>query len=519
MKKVTIVRGQSKGFKAFFFEKKGWLLCSFAFVILFLLFTAVPMSGIPGMSRLAALLGLPYDATRSLTLSDLAAYAAGRPAGERVAAAIEGGGYRSIYDSAGGLSPFSNAIYNPNRLLDAREAYMREYQLTGKYPQGVAGPMSMTPGYNYNPDAALYAAAGVPVNGAGFGVAPDINGARGEATAPNPAAGYPLGFDSAAAAAAAEAAAGAAAGTEVEKLKNSPKPYGVGDISGSAGTESYLQRALENSASGFKGGRSGAMGGFNAQVSRIGVNGRGQMAFSAYGDLGWTYGLSYTASQTGYKTTAKHIADSAFDGGEVAEETLVVPGEKEEVIPSVGSPTPPSTTINRMTAAQKRCTQGEEYYGRRLDSLSKQIDNGFGEMKQIGKDSPNPNGVPGSCNTSGFGRVWDGLFCRKCRDTHKARDNWNSKIEGLKTLCQDYQKVSADKAKACGMRYENDTPCDKFEDLRLARAAQVNFNGGCWKKAWAGDMKDADLEVMEGFFKGVLGTAVGGGKLSGNGLF
>ena len=140
MKQKKIVYDSRK--KTPLYKNKRWTLV-FILLLLLLAFTVIsaPMADIPFLGRMGGWFGLNDESMRSISFGDFAAYSFGVAEGGRLAS-VRNSQY-SVYESSGGLSPFS--LQSSNRLIDAKEAYLKEFDRTGKWNniKGSAGGMDI----------------------------------------------------------------------------------------------------------------------------------------------------------------------------------------------------------------------------------------------------------------------------------------------------------------------------------------------------------------------------------------
>lgn len=456
MKNPKVVKHKETGLKAFFSNKRNWLVSSLVLIILFLFSVAMPMANIPGFGRLGAILGLTPDSMRYLTLSDLVAYAAGVD-GNKVSIAQTQ--FYSAYESVGGLSPFS--IVSQNRLFNAREAYLKEYQATGIRPNTVDGPLSKVqyPGSDVGYD-------GVSLTPPG-GVTPIIdverikNSEYGESYG-NPIGKLAQGFDPLGLSGV--ALGSGSTGGSGTRMTLPVKPAGAGNIQGMAKSDSSFKKGLEGSVDKLKGGRLGAMGGLNAYASRVStrVGAMGQMG--VFDTMGRSYFYSFNAKRAGYKTSAKTLAEAAFDGEEPAAESLITPGEEQEVI--LDTLEPPNTVIDKANGGISRCGAARKGYEQSIQAQYDAMKNLFSSLKKIGEDSPSKYKVPGTCS---------GILGKK-KKTKQARKAWNTMVETMKENngCKELKDMEEKYAQTCGMKYDPKPKggCEKIEMLLL--------DGGTW---------------------------------------
>ncbi len=493
MEKAKVIKKKETGIKAFLFEKKGWAVVGIAIVLLLLIFTAVPLSDIPGLGRLAAALGISDNSMRSLRLSDLAAYGVGVK-NNRIAAA-----QFAEYDqfaSAGGISPFVAGALTGDRLLNAREAYLKEYQATGRYPEAVAGPLSMAQTQYGKPAAYEGVAVG---NTAGGPNAPIIDAKRVEAGENGQNYGDPI-FAKLAGnniAALGEGSGGLNMNLAGQKGQTSSKmtlpklPAGVG-IGSMSGKTNYFEKALEGTAGNMKMGRLGAMGGFTPIVSRVNTKaGDGQMG--AFGGIGRPYIFSYNAKIAGYKVAAKNLAEAAFDGAVAEEEGLIVPGEAEERV--VGDLRPPNTTISKLQANSNKCNEAKAAIRAQISQMYKDSKKTYKEMLDI-----NGGSLPGSCRKFFHPRVY------------AKREQWNGRVTGLKSQCEALKELEAAYAGACSVNY-NPSPkqgCANVDNMTLNKSPKWRLSNSCRKRSYHGKtrvyVKDMTDLVEKAFESEILGV-------------
>jgi hypothetical protein len=451
---------------------RKWPYAAGIIVLLLLFAMAMPLSEIPGFGRLAGMLGLSPDALRSLTLTDLAAYAAGLDGNRVSVAQYAGGGYLSAYAGRGGLSPLT--MGGANRLLDAEEAYRREYELYGKYSR-LAGPLSMaqTPG-NKNPYE------GVALGGAwASGGAPLIDSARaGEGGEYGPEFGGPLGADGRG-----EGGAGFS-GADGDNGRQMLKPAGSGNISGvSRGANPAGAAALQAEADAFKGGRLGAMGGFNAAVNRVNLN-VGQMGsqYAAFGELGRSFYFTGRALGQGYKTAAKQLAEAAFDGSEEEPELMLVPGEEEE---RTVNTLMPNSLIDKFEKGKSACGEARKVYGKTLNSSRETLKNLKKRIAEFDNPANNGGAVPGCCS-------------KLEPKVTRAQERWDALIDELEGQCVGIFEAKKAFAGQCGLAAAPTSPveCKDLKGLKIEKcpiprwmfiigAASADLTGGAIA-VWAG---------------------------------
>lgn len=435
MKEAKIVKRESKGFKAFLVERKGWAFIVGIFILFMLFFTAMPMVNIPFVGSISAVFGLTPQEMGRMTLADITAYAM-NVKGNKIANIRDS--KFSAYETVGGLSPFS--VTARNRISQATADYLREYQANIGYTPGSEGPLSTVrkPGVENQYQ-------GVGINPPGPSQTPVID----EAKAEDQSKGSPF-------------YAGLLQTQDSGRTINLPnKPLGGQGIDSRATAQSVFGQALENSTNKFVGGRSGVMGGFNAIANRINtrVGGIGQMG--AFGTMGRSYFFSYNAKMAGYKVTAKNLAEAAFDGEEVPEEALIVPGEEKEQ--ALNTLEPPNTIINKANMRAGMCKAAKEAYQSFITQKKKMFKQSYDALVQIGEDYD--KGVPGCCSkTLGFIGA----------KTAGKRSAWNDTLNSLKDSCEQLKDSEQNYSGKCGLNY-NPNPkgnCAQLDNLRL--------NGGCF---------------------------------------
>jgi len=441
MTKKAKVIGQKKD-NLFGGRKWPWAVVVAVFLFLFAL--AMPMAMIPGLSRLAGMLGISPEFFRTLTLSDLAAYAVGAEGNRVDAARYASGAYTSAYDYRGGLSSISMPG-GGTRLFDAHEAYRREYELTGKWPPGVMGPLSMA---QFPGGRNVY--EGVGMGQYPGGMAPMINGERaGPGGEYGPGYGGPIAASGAGGAAGAEGAEGGA-----RALVKPVNPFNIVGVSNQSASERLTQSLLDS----FKGGRLGSLGGFGTIGSRVG-HGADVGQLGAFGDLGRAYVYSSAAVGAGYKATAKQLAEAAIGGGDIEDETIVLPGEQEER--TVNALTPPSTVMNKMRARQDACKNAKAQFESMIKDAAKSMTEAVDAMEAVGKTAcsgKNCPGIPGTCSSD---------FHKK---TVEARDGWNEALDGLVTACQELKDANKEFSGQCGFEYNPKPGGKQCSDLKNFRA-------------------------------------------------
>lgn len=436
MKDAKIVKKETTGFKAFFVDRKGWVIVLAVFILIMLFFTAMPMVNIPFVGRVGAVLGLTPQEMGDITLADFAAYAMGIE-GNRIASA-QGNRFTS-YETVGGLSPFS--VTSKDRIANSTGDYLKEYQNSIGYRAGSnAGGLSTVqqPGSSYE---------GVPITPPGAATSPVLEAQRPE----EKDFGTPVGGGTFG-----QGGSNATSGTKM----NLPKPIGGQVIDSKATSQNVFGQALENMKNKFVGGRSGVMGGYNALANRIGtrLGGMGQMG--AFGSMGRSYFFSYNAKVAGYKVTAKSLAEAAFNGEEPATEALITPGEQQDAI--LNTLEPPNTTLNRANARINACNQAKQAYQGEITSNREVFKSSLEALKQIGSDYK--KGVPGCCvSTLGF----------IGKKTAAKRKVWNQTVDSLITSCEELKDNEGSYTGQCGLDY-NPTPTGNCDNLK-----KIKLKGGC----------------------------------------
>lgn len=480
--KAKVVKKKDTGLLAIF-GGRVWVPVAAVFTILLLLAMAMPVATIPGFSFLAGMLGITPSSMRTLTLADVLAYAAGMDGGRVAAMRYADGsasGYSSgysSYDFRGGLSAIS--LSRGSRLFDAREAYRREYELTGKYRpvkgslgSNIYGFGSDSGGYGYNPNG-YYEGVSMPAadDARKAGAAPIIDAER-----VGPGGEYGPGYGAPIPAGRGVGESGSNAYSDLGPLLGTPpgkplKPVNPFDISG-AGKNVRSDEMVEGMAKGFKSGRLGAMGGVNALGNRVGTRMGSMGAYGAWGDVGRSYFFSYNANMTRYKTNAKMLAEAAFDGSELSDETILVPGEQPGQ-PAPNTLTPPSTIANKLRQSANKCSAVQPMMGG-IYKDSKDFRKRVADMQQ----QRLPNVCPGY--SSVMSDLWwiRGLFCLipvlpqcyynasmdnppsglKMGEQNAYREAWDAELDGIYDDCTALKKDIDKYTGECGMAYSPTGP-------------------------------------------------------------
>lgn len=517
MKNKNIVRDKNK--KTPFYKDKRGILALVLILLMFLL-TAItmPMSQIPILGRMGSIFGLTDESMRALTLSDFAAYTFGVEGGGRLAS-VRNAQY-SVYDNSGGLSPF--AKQSADRLLDAKQAYLKEFDKTGKWNavygsasgrDDIADPEGIGMGSSYYGSNAVAPSIDANTNAA-------AEGAYGQPFVPD---GQDIALE--------EAYADSSV-TEIDEngkmvLRTSSRvnmilPRGSGGALKSARSDPdtmYFQ-ALDDKSKKIKVGRLGAFGGLNARVARVGTNigpGGGLRYFGASGaDMGRVYYLSSTAKSQKYNDVAKNVVEAAWDGGVVETEDMVAVGEQsEKVVDSVEKA--PSTIISKANTSRSACAYARARYDQAFREQGEKFKKMRAELQRIGEDSGSGTGVPGSCVHS-WGIPKKNRAKRK--KSMETRAQWNAQIDAMITMCKELRNTGENYAGQCGMNYKQDVGCG---DLEKAKAGTISvwqsFWDGkkCWKASLTADGEDnLKWEDGENNVKGTLADVTSGAGLDGS---
>lgn len=462
MKNKNIVRDRNKK-TPFYKNKRGILAVILLLLLFFLTAITMPMSEIPLLGRMGIMFGLTDESMRALTLSDFAAYTFGIEGGGRLAS-VRNGQY-SVYESSGGLSPFT--LQSSNRLLDAQEAYRKEFEKMGRY-SAIAGSAS---GLNLEDPEGIAYQMGMNA------VSPYIDGTTNAAAADEYGQPFVKPFDEMALD---QAYAASSSGKRDAKgniiLSGSDKtkilkPSNLGDIKSARSDENSMYfQSLDSQAKKLHGGRLGAFGGINAMTSRIRTSissGRQMGAFGHSGrEMGRVYYLSATAKGQKYNDVAKNVVEAAWDGGEVEEEDLLAVGEETEK--AVDSLEPPSTIIDKATKARGACAAARAAFDQALNDTGKAYRNLEAKLIQAGKDSGSNTGVPGSCSAN-----WP----KGSAKSKAKRQEWNAYIDAMKTTCNELRNIGGDYAGQCGLNYETTVSCSKLDE---AKAKGKTWGGNVW---------------------------------------
>lgn len=461
MKNKNIVRDKNK--KTPFYKDKKGILAVILILLMFLLTAmTMPMSEIPILGRMAHIFGLTDESMRNLTLSDFAAYTFGVEGGGRLAS-VRSGQY-SVYESSGGLSPFGSQ--SSDRLLDAKQAYLKEFEKTGRYNNSIAGSAS---GYNIDDPEGIGVAAGYGRAGA---VAPTIGGAEG---ADNYGQPFVKPFSDV-------ALDEAYATGNITKTDSSGrlilsgsdrskfiKPSGEqGKIRSARSDENFMYfQALDNKAKKLKGGRLGAFGGINAITNRIRTNVGGGSQLRMFGgsgkDMGRVYYLSRMALSQKYNDVSKNLVEAAWDGGEIESEDLIAEGEETEKV--LNSLEPPSNIINKASGAMNACAAAKQAHKAKMESFGQS----FKEMKsQLFEQASYDGNPPGSCRKFLHPQVY------------AKRQAWNGLIDGMIQQCESMRDNADQYAGKCGLNYDKSVSCSTLNGLKLGQMGGFSY-WALWK--------------------------------------
>lgn len=456
MKNKNIVRDKNK--KTPFYKDKKGILAVILILLMFLLTAmTMPMSEIPLLGRMAHIFGLTDESMRNLTLSDFAAYTFGVEGGGRLAS-VRNGQY-SVYESSGGLSPFGSQ--SSDRLLDAKQAYLKEFEKTGRWNASIAGSAS---GYDIDDPEGIGVSAGYGRAGA---VAPTIGGAEG---ADNYGQPFVKPFSDV-------ALDDAYAAGNITKTDSSGrlilsgsdrskfiKPSGEqGKIRSARSDENFMYfQALDNKAKKLKGGRLGAFGGINAITSRVRTNigGSGQLnVFRNSGkDMGRVYYLSRMATSQKYNDVSKNLVEAAWDGGEVESEDLIAEGEETEKV--LNSLDAPSNIINKAGGAINACSAAKKAHKAKMESFGQS----FKEMKkQLFEEASYDGNPPGSCRKLLHPRVY------------AKRQAWNGIVDGMIQQCESMRDNADQYAGKCGLNYDRNVSCSTLNGLKLKQGGGFSY--------------------------------------------
>ena len=441
------------------FSKKT-LATSGALALLLAGATFIPVSEIPFLGGLPSRLGIPPEAMRNITLTDLAAYAVGVK-DNRVSAAhqeymLEESNLRGYTFGTNEAFPMAmlpgsvgeGGTNGSARLLDPRASYKQQYEDTGRRVRPIEGPLSKTQtmgGGSYYEGAAVAQLPGIP--GAAKD-APIIDIVR---AAPAGIAEYGADFGMPITAELPPPPVLPNVGQE-----NITKPLAPFDII-NVGHVNVQDRIIQDIVDSFKGGRLSAFGGQSALVSRM-RSSAGSLGnvYAPYREVARSYFLSYSGAATPFNTTAKHLADAAYDGNNIQGDTLVIPGEGKA--PTISSLAPPSTVMAKIKAAQSKCDAARVNFQMNTFQLGKDMwvevldkDEGMPSLcKGLSCDpnigTPPGPGIPGICEYGTTGDTNVNILA-------KNRDEWNDRLKKLKDNCEKYKQDVEDYSKACGIIY------------------------------------------------------------------
>lgn len=468
MKQKKIVYDSRK--KTPLYKNKRWTLV-FILLLLLLAFTVIsaPMADIPFLGRMGGWFGLNDESMRSISFGDFAAYSFGVAEGGRLAS-VRNSQY-SVYESSGGLSPFS--LQSSNRLIDAKEAYLKEFDRTGKWNniKGSAGGMD------------IEAPEGVNVAGYYSGndaVAPVID--------PQSEQGYKdtygKPFVSTVDEGALEDAYAASSATKYDDNGNLVlrsitigKPFKSkkqGKIRSARSDENNMYFQALNSKAKYRFGRLGAMGNSMARTTRIATNigsGRQLNVFGNSGrDMGRAYFLSVSALGQKYNDVIKNVSDAAFDGSIVEAEDLIAEGEKAERPDSNGRDVSnvknaPSTIMNRISKDIDVCKEAKKQYHEALKEDGKV----YRELRTQLSDARYDGGqIPGKCT---WGWPFHPVVISK-------RQQWNSIVDAMASTCESINEKGSSYADMCGFNYTKRN-CTTFTTYFKLKG-KTNF----WDELW-----------------------------------
>lgn len=466
MKKKNIVQNNNKR-TPIYKDKRLTLVAILILLMLAFSVMTMPMADIPFLGRMGNVFGLNDDSMRSLNFTDFAAYSLGAKDGGRLAS-VRSNQY-SVYESAGGLSPFS--LQAGNRMIDAKESYLAEFDRTGKWnnirgsasgrdieaPEGVS-----VPAYYGNKGIEAVAPAIDPESSKGY----------------DDAYGKPLvkSFESDSI----DSAYQASSLTEYDSngnmvLKNSDKNrpfrsnYSGKMRSARSDEDNVYFQAIDSKVKALRLGRLGTMGGNGARTTRVGTSIGSSRQLNAFGfsgrDMGRVYYLSSQARGQKYNDVAKNVAEAAFDGGEVqAEDMLAVDEKTPHVLTSAemsliaGSASESSSAIidktnKKMEECLKAAISDEDIQTARENFVN-------------AKSAFLSLNAPCMCSTD---KTYTGAPEWRTVSCNAQRQNWDEKIDELKDYCEKiHQKIERVSA-ICGFNY--DLYCERFEEMKTNRFA------------------------------------------------
>lgn len=466
MKKKNIVQNNNKR-TPIYKDKRLTLVAILILLMLAFSVMTMPMADIPFLGRMGNVFGLNDDSMRSLNFTDFAAYSLGAKDGGRLAS-VRSNQY-SVYESAGGLSPFS--LQAGNRMIDAKESYLAEFDRTGKWnnirgsasgrdieaPEGVS-----VPAYYGNKGIEAAAPAIDPESSKGY----------------DDAYGKPLvkSFESDSI----DSAYQASSLTEYDSngnmvLKNSDKNrpfrsnYSGKMRSARSDEDNVYFQAIDSKVKALRLGRLGTMGGNGARTTRVGTSIGSSRQLNAFGfsgrDMGRVYYLSSQARGQKYNDVAKNVAEAAFDGGEVqAEDMLAVDEKTPHVLTSAemsliaGSASESSSAIidktnKKMEECLKAAISDEDIQTARENFVN-------------AKSAFLSLNAPCMCSTD---KTYTGDPEWRTVSCNAQRQNWDEKIDELKDYCEKiHQKIERVSA-ICGFNY--DLYCERFEEMKTNRFA------------------------------------------------
>ncbi len=416
-------------------------------------FTSTPLSGIIGGEALGAAFGLPQQSLGYITPLDLSIYASGAQ-NSKVYGVLSDIEEQNDYDRGnyvfGSITPF---VSQEDRLINAKREFSRGIEATKSALSQIQGSLSLADTFEGPARIEGVALASENAGSANAGVF-DKGRLAGEIMEGKPVP--PLGAfkDS------------SSDFTRVDAADLETRPSGqVGaNIQGKAEPESSFSKVLDASSVKFTGGRTGALGGYNAMVGRIKTDRLSIGQLNAFTDLGHVFFFSSSALKSRYTTSAKKLSAAAFDGGAQEEEMLIIPDEKEEIY--IGGDTrSPSTILMQIQESTQRCREAKAQHQQAADSAATEINV---QMKGIQKIiEENEGRVPGSCE-----RVLGIEFA----GTATAREKWNLAIENISQQCAIMDRERGAYFEGCDFNYEAETIEYPYS---CSYIANMKLEGGC----------------------------------------
>ena len=468
MKQKKIVYDSKR--KTPLYKNKRWTLV-FILLLLLLAFTVIsaPMADIPFLGRMGGWFGLNDESMRSLTFADFAAYSFGVADGGRLAS-VRNSQY-SVYESSGGLSPFS--LQSSNRLIDAKESYLKEFDRTGKWNniKGSAAGMGIDDPEGVNV-AGYYGG-----NGA---VAPVIDPEQEQEYKDT----YGKPFVSAVDEGSIEDAYAASSATKYDDNGNlvlrsltTSKPFKSkkqGAIRSARSDENNMYFQALNAKAKFRFGRLGAFGGDKAKTFRISTNIGSARQMNMFGqnsmELSRAFFLSNAALGQKYNDVIKNVADAAFDGSEIEAEDLIALGEKGERPQANGKDVSniTNTTLAVMSQMQMNmdlCKEAKKQYHKSLQEDGKLYKD---LIKQLADARYDGGQIPGKC-------TWGWPFHPVVIAT---RQQWNATVDAIASTCEGINEKGSSYADMCGFNYKKRN-CTTFTTYFKLKG-KTNF----WDELW-----------------------------------